>query len=139
VATTALSRPIRGDTFAALMLTVLVCRGCCCGTERKHPEVDHAAQLEAIRASAGGRLRVTECLDACDRSNVVVLRDGDSTRWLGGVLAVEQLRALCEWLASGRGGEAMPERLQPLLFEPEESARGCLAALENARDASAAK
>ena len=31
---------------------VLVCRGCCCGTEHEHPDVDHDAQVEALRAVA---------------------------------------------------------------------------------------
>ena len=37
-------------------LSVVVCRGCCCGTETKHPDVDHdgqVAQLHATRCPTG--------------------------------------------------------------------------------------
>ena len=33
--------------------TVTVCRGCCCGTPKKRPGVDHEARLEALRALLG--------------------------------------------------------------------------------------
>lgn len=115
-------------------VTVLVCRGCCCGTERKHPQVDHLAQLNAIRDTAErarAQVRVTDCLDACDRSNVLVLRrrqrSGTVTVWLGGVLAAHQTSALCDWMAGPRRDPtSLPDGLQELVFEPSESARSCL-------------
>jgi hypothetical protein len=79
---------------------VLVCRGCCCGTERKHPETDHDAQLAAIAAVA--RTRVVGCVDECAHSNVVVVRPGDGTSiWLGGILDPATTSALCDWLERG--------------------------------------
>ncbi|HEY2193800.1 MAG TPA: hypothetical protein VGH76_16105 [Actinomycetospora sp.] len=52
--------------------TVTLCRGCWCGTERKHPGVDHAGQVERLRGDTAGtgRVRVSECLDACAHSTV---------------------------------------------------------------------
>ena len=57
---------------------VLLCRGCCCGTAAKHPRVDHDGQQLALEDAAeshpGVALRIVDCLDECDRSNVAVLR-----------------------------------------------------------------
>ncbi|MFY1632080.1 hypothetical protein ACN27F_02145 [Solwaraspora sp. WMMB335] len=58
---------------------VTVCRGCCCGTSRKHPDVDHDGQLRALRAS-GARVRVVDCLNTCERSNVVVVQPVPAAR-----------------------------------------------------------
>ncbi|HEU0101435.1 MAG TPA: (2Fe-2S) ferredoxin domain-containing protein [Mycobacteriales bacterium] len=94
-------------------LTVLVCRGCCCGTAAKHPGTDHELQEKELTAAVqsvdGVRVRVVDCLDECDRSNVVVLR-GASGRaaerdaWLGGVLGSRATEALAGWLADGAEG-----------------------------------
>ena len=74
---------------------VLLCRGCCCGTRNKHPKVDHDGQervlTEAADTQFGVEVRVVDCRDECDRSNVAVLRrPGAPTRerdtWLGGLL-----------------------------------------------------
>jgi hypothetical protein len=118
-------------------LTVLLCRDCCCGTQRKHPEVDHAAQEEALEealASAGGaRLLVTRCLDACEHSNVVVVRhrapEGTATTWLGEVLSRKRTQALCEWLAAGgpRGGTPLPPTLAAAAFTPSGESSACAA------------
>ena len=71
---------------------MLLCRGCCCGTSDKHPKVDHDTQERRLETAAGAHprvaLRVVECLDECDRSNVAVLRrTGAPARerdtWLG--------------------------------------------------------
>ena len=116
-------------------LTALICRGCCCGTARKHPEIDHEAQLAGLRAAvaaAGGRLRVTECLGPCERSNVVVLRartgTGTTTIWAGGVLTPDQTMAFCARIAAFAGDAT---ELTPiagdLAFTPTEEAQACLA------------
>lgn len=97
---------------------VLLCRDCCCGRESKHPDVDHAAQraaLEALDDQAGRRgprirVRVVECLDECERSNVVVVRDFTTQRsagrrptdvWLGGVLDRDATREVVAWVREG--------------------------------------
>ena len=108
---------------------LLVCRGCCCGSADKHRRTDHEGQLEELRAAAGDgavRVLVSDCLDQCDRSNVVVLRPSRSARkggarplWLGGVLAAQQTAALADWLR--RGGPvagAVPKAVQSLKFRP---------------------
>lgn len=90
-----------------LNVRVQVCDGCCCGTERKHPGVDHAGireRIDAAAVSAGGRSRVVGCVGACDHSNVVIVRPaGISTDrvWVGGVLDEEIVDRLCDWIATG--------------------------------------
>lgn len=92
--------------------SVLVCRGCCCGTARKHPDV---AQLASLRAVA--RTRVVDCVDECSRSNVVIVRTGRGrSTWFGGVLGPAVTASLCDWLSSG-ATEPLPEELQALRFE----------------------
>jgi (2Fe-2S) ferredoxin len=85
--------------------TVLVCRGCCCGTARKHPDVDHEAQLAAWRAAARGdvTVRATGCLGPCSASNVVAVRlPGDDRRlWLGGLLDQDVTDLVTAWIGRG--------------------------------------
>lgn len=108
---------------------VVVCRGCCCGSARKHRRTDHGGQVRALReaaAQAGTRVVVADCLDRCQDSNVVVLRPDRAARragarpvWLGGVLSADQTRALCDWLRTAypAGGPAsLPASLAPLLL-----------------------
>jgi hypothetical protein len=109
-------------------LTVVVCRGCCCGTTRKHPGLDHAGQVAALARAAeaaGGRLRQTDCLGPCDRSNVMVVRSrtaaASATVWLGGVLEEAQTAALCAWIAGGAPA-SLPEPLAPLVFRADDDA-----------------
>ena len=102
--------------------TVLLCRGCCCGTSDKHPGTDHEAQQGALVAAASPsvEVRVVDCLDACDRSNVVVLRRGvgkarDRDTWLGGVLSDKASTALVAFVAAGAEGD-LPPALAGLRF-----------------------
>ncbi|HWJ96794.1 MAG TPA: hypothetical protein VNQ33_01475 [Acidimicrobiales bacterium] len=104
-------------------LSVIVCRGCCCGSEQKHPDVDHDAQVEALRASlpASGRLWTVDCLGPCERSNVVVVRTrAAGRRWFGGVLATAATGALADWIRDGAVG-APPPLLAPLALSPDEA------------------
>jgi predicted metal-binding protein len=83
---------------------VLLCRDCCCGTERKHPDVDHAVQESELRVAAadsGGRVIRTRCLGVCEHSNVVVVKTAKTTYWFGGVLSAEQTSALTAFVRSG--------------------------------------
>jgi predicted metal-binding protein len=94
---------------------VLVCRGCCCGTERKHPDVDHDAQVEALRAVA--RVRIVDCVGECSQSNVVIVRPGDGrTLWFGRILGEASTSTLCSWLADGAAAD-VPDRLARLRFD----------------------
>ena len=90
--------------------TVLLCRGCCCGTSAKHPEADHLEQELSLERAASERpdveLRVVDCLDECDRSNVVVVRRPgrpakDRDTWFGGVVGDKVNRALLAWVEDG--------------------------------------
>lgn len=109
-------RPRKESAAAApAPVTVTVCRGCCCGTERRHPEVDHAAQLVRLKEGIGaaGRVRAVPCLDACDHSNVVVVSPSAEGRaaggrpvWLGWVLADDMLDEITDWVKAGGPGVA---------------------------------
>jgi predicted metal-binding protein len=96
--------------------SVLLCRDCCCGTDRKHPDFDHAAQrreLEDVVTSAGGKLHIVKCIDACSYSNVAVIRRPNGEKiWLGGLAQVEAHDELCRFLASD-----VFQPLTPLLAE----------------------
>lgn len=105
-------------------LTVLVCRDCCCGTTAKHPRADHDAQVAALEAAVaaqpGFALQVVDCLDECDRSNVVVLRGpgrraAERDTWLGGVLTERATEALSGWIAEGAQGR-LPDAVAGLRF-----------------------
>ena len=106
---------------------VLLCRDCCCGTARKHPRTDHAAQRDAIEAcgsTPGVRVRVVDCLDECERSNVVLVRDFTAMRagrarrpvdvWLGGVLDEHATAEVVAWVE--QGGE-LPSALERYRFK----------------------
>lgn len=101
---------------------VVVCRGCCCGTLSKHPDVDHAGQLERLRHLAVQRaaLTVTGCLGNCDRSNNIVVvpsphgrAQGGRVTWLTRMLTPELIDAVATWLEAGGPGVApIPETLR---------------------------
>lgn len=96
-----------------MSVCVLLCRDCCCGTARKHPEVDHAAQERALRSAAadgGGRLIRTRCLGMCERSNVVVVKTGGGTHWFEGILSEARTEAVAAFVRSG-GVERAPAEL----------------------------
>ncbi|MBB1256451.1 (2Fe-2S) ferredoxin domain-containing protein [Streptomyces sp. OF3] len=110
---------------------MVLCRGCCCGTERKRPGVDHDGQLARVRAAAdasGGRLTLltTDCLGPCEHANVAVLRPSAAGRrrggravWLGGVLTEEAVGALLEWADAGGPGLApVPALLTEHVISP---------------------
>jgi (2Fe-2S) ferredoxin len=113
--------------------TVAVCRGCCCGSQRKHPGTDHARQLAQLQAglTGSGRVRVTDCLDACDRSNVMVVSPSRAGRaagarpaWLGDVLDDETVGEVLEWVRAGGPGVAeQPPGLDGARFFPSRRTR----------------
>jgi len=108
---------------------VQVCDGCCCGTERKHPGVDHSGIRELIAAaveSAGGHMRVVGCVGECGHSNVVIVRPAGSSSertWIGGVLDEEVVHALCGWVATGATAPKPPD-LAARVFHRAERAPG---------------
>ncbi|HEY0357644.1 MAG TPA: (2Fe-2S) ferredoxin domain-containing protein [Mycobacteriales bacterium] len=118
------------DTVRGCIVTV--CRGCCCGT-RKHPDVDHTGQARELRAAVarGGRFRVTDCLDLCESSNVVVVspsaagrRAGGRPVWVGDVLHPEVVGAIVGWIAAGGPGTAQrPAELDHHILQPSRRVR----------------
>ena len=93
---------------------VTVCRDCCCGSPRKHPDVDHAGQVARLRQALGAAgVRVSGCLDACARSNIVVVHPTPSARragarpvWLGYLLDDAVIDDLTAWVEAGGPGVA---------------------------------
>jgi (2Fe-2S) ferredoxin len=94
--------------------TVTVCRGCCCGTTKKHPRVDHAELQERLSEAVDGaaNLRVTDCLGPCERSNVVVVSPARHARrfgrptWFGYVLDADMITYISDWVRNGGPGLA---------------------------------
>ena len=114
------------------MGALTICRDCCCGSADKHPDTDHDAQLEAIRGAVGDRhrVRVSECLRVCERSNVVVVHPTPAARragarlvHLGDVLDDNLVTAVAAWLdAGGPGIATVPESLTARIFNPADYA-----------------
>jgi hypothetical protein len=102
-------------------VSVLVCRGCCCGTS-KHPDVDHAGQLDALRAATlaqeRARLWEVDCLGPCSSSNVVVVRSGTARRWFGQMLDPDDTQLLAAWIEAG-AHTSPPPRLAARQFDPD--------------------
>lgn len=108
--------------------TVTVCRGCCCGTSKKRPGVDHEARLDALRSllGDGATFRVTDCLGPCERSDVVVVspspaarRSGARPVWLGRLNGRHEASAIADWVhAGGPGVSEIPESLVRGRFVP---------------------
>lgn len=130
-----MSRPKKARPASGAALSgVTVCRGCCCGTTAKVPRLDHAAQLADLRASLGGRgaVRVTDCLDACERANVIVVqpsaegrRAGGRPVWLGLVNDRDAVADITAWVEAGGPGLAEPPGILDLYaFQPSRRVRG---------------
>jgi (2Fe-2S) ferredoxin len=101
---------------AAAPCTVTVCRGCCCGTP-KIPGLDHAAQLARLRRSLAGvaQVRTSDCLDACEQANVIVIQPSTAGRhaggrpvWLGMVNDPAAAEDIAAWIRVGGPGLADP-------------------------------
>ncbi|GAA1899501.1 hypothetical protein LX12_002047 [Williamsia serinedens] len=122
------------------MPTVTVCRGCCCGTRKKHPDVDHDAQLDVLRESVRdvARVRTSDCLDDCKRSNVVVVSpsragraEGGRPVWLQKVLTASAIDAIGEWIrAGGPGVVTTPPDVGRHVYRPGASTKKAAAKAE---------
>jgi hypothetical protein len=107
---------------------VRVCRDCCCGSEHKHPGVDHEGLLARLEVGTRGHARVlrSACLLACDESDVVVVtpspagrRAGARPVWLRAVLDDATVDAISGWVAlGGPGVQAVPPALESRVFVP---------------------
>ncbi|WP_224387025.1 hypothetical protein [Pseudonocardia sp. ICBG1293] len=111
--------------------SVTVCRGCCCGSGRKHPGLDrahHDGLLDLlIRDTAGhATLRTSECLGPCADSDVVVVAPAPAARragarpvWLRAVLDAATTDAVTGWVrAGGPGAAPRPAVLDKHVFAP---------------------
>ncbi|MFF1279699.1 (2Fe-2S) ferredoxin domain-containing protein [Streptomyces sp. NPDC058299] len=122
--------PAAGAGAARPMVTV--CRGCCCGTP-KVPGLDHAAQLRELRQALDGKatVRVTDCLDACERANVVVVQPSPAGReaggrpvWLGLVNDSDAGADIATWIEGGGPGLTEPPGILDLYaFSPSRRVR----------------
>ncbi|MFE5963157.1 (2Fe-2S) ferredoxin domain-containing protein [Streptomyces rubiginosohelvolus] len=132
-----MSKRTRRATFATSRAgadrpTVTVCRGCCCGTP-KVPGLDHADQLHDLRQAVGqaATVRVTDCLDACERANVIVVQPSTAGRktggrpvWLGLVNDPDATADIAAWVASGGPGVTEPPGILDLYaFSPSRRVR----------------
>lgn len=124
--------PPPGHDGGAARPTVTVCRGCCCGTP-KVPHLDHEAQLADLRTSLAGvtMVRRTDCLDACERANVVVIQPSAEGRqaggrpvWLGQVNDPDAATDITTWVKNGGPGLADPPAILDLYtFTPSRRVR----------------
>ncbi|MFC9085578.1 (2Fe-2S) ferredoxin domain-containing protein [Nocardiopsis dassonvillei] len=106
------------DTAQGRPCQLTVCRGCCCGTKKKVPGVDHKAQLARLRAidDHSGRsvpVRTSKCLGICFQANVVVVQPSSVGRaaggrpvWLGEVTEDKLVEAVDDWIFEGGPGIA---------------------------------
>ena len=94
---------------------VRMCRGCCCGTTRKHPDVDHDRIAEILECETGpaSELVRVDCLWECEHSNVVVVNPTASAReagarpaWIVHVNTHERAHAVATWVRRGGPGVA---------------------------------
>lgn len=107
--------------------SVLVCRGCCCGTDDVERAEDQVATLrDAVSELPKGRVTLTNCLGPCSERDIVAVRHRDTDR-PGRPLATTWFRhvddaaiaALCKWVATGADGD-VPHRLQIHLFDADD-------------------
>ncbi|GAA3746893.1 hypothetical protein HDA32_001442 [Spinactinospora alkalitolerans] len=107
---------------------LVVCRGCCCGTKKKRPGVDHKGQLARLSALGDheGRavpVRLSTCLGICFKANVVVVQPSSAGRaaggrpvWLGDFTEDRLIDDLDDWIFAGGPGIApLPTTLEPHL------------------------
>jgi hypothetical protein len=116
----------------AAAAAVTVCRGCCCGRPEKNPGTDHRAQLTTLRERLGAhRVRVSDCLDVCERSNVIVVSPAPSARadgarpvWLGLIHDTDAVADIADWIQAGGPGLAEPPAILELYrFAPSRRIR----------------
>jgi (2Fe-2S) ferredoxin len=81
---------------------VYLCRGCCCGTRKKHPNSDAKALERIVRDGAeraSARFSKTKCLGPCGQGNIVVVRAAGTFRWFRKLDDIAETRCLMDHLA----------------------------------------
>ncbi|MEJ8654969.1 (2Fe-2S) ferredoxin domain-containing protein [Streptomyces sp. MS1.AVA.4] len=125
--------PAASAGAAGARCTITVCRGCCCGTPTKVPRLDHETQLTDLRTALAGvaTVRRTDCLDACERANVIVIQPSADGRkaggrpvWLGQVNDPGAAADITAWVTEGGPGLAeAPDVLDLYTFQPSRRVR----------------
>lgn len=114
---------VRGATAPGLTACSL-CAGETLGSSDPHPG-GQLARLRQIEADGAARLTLSECLDECERGDVVVARPSTSGRdhagrpvWFEKIAGDEPTATLCQWLrAGGPGIEPLPRALEPFVID----------------------
>ncbi|GAA3226145.1 hypothetical protein ACFP63_05670 [Oerskovia jenensis] len=116
-ATTRLRRTVPGLTVCRL------CAGETLGASDPLPG-GQLARVEAIAASGDAGLTLVDCLDACERGDVVVVRPAPSARaehgpvWFERLAGEEASGSLHRWVrAGGPGRSPLPGDLAPLRID----------------------
>jgi hypothetical protein len=123
------STPRRPSAARGAGCTITVCRGCCCGNDRKHPGIDHAGQLNRLRRQLAREVRVRlaeDCVGPCSRANVIVVSPSRGGRaaggrpvWLGFVRSNDVIDDISAWANAGGPGIAeLPAILELHVFTP---------------------
>ena len=107
--------------------TIIVCRGCCCGTP-KIPDLNHAAQYTGLKRALehAATVRASDCLDACEQANVIVVQPSVAGRiaggrpvWLAMVNDHDVEADITAWVEAGGPGIAdMPAILDLYEYRP---------------------
>ncbi|WP_454850167.1 hypothetical protein [Promicromonospora soli] len=104
----------------------------CAGETLGHSDTRPGGQLARLRrieAEGAARLTLTECLDECERGDVVVARPSPSGRnhagrpvWFEKLAGDEPTATLCQWMRAGGPGLApLPRTLEPLVIDRSRS------------------
>ena len=111
----------------SMSVSVIVCKGCCCGNlEKGYDEVPVEFLEQAwVENNLGeeAQLTISGCLGPCSMRNVVLLKSEDGLTWLGGLSGQEDYESLVNWAREYSRSEIMislPEGLQMLGFERDE-------------------
>ena len=110
-----------------MSVSVIVCKGCCCGNlEKGYDEVPVEYLEQAwVENNLGeeAQLTISGCLGPCSMRNVVLLKSEDGLTWLGGLSVQEDYESLVNWAREYSRSEiaiSLPEGLQRLEFERNE-------------------
>ena len=111
----------------SMAVSVIVCKGCCCGNlEKGYDEVPVEFLEQAwVENNLGGeaQLTISGCLGPCSMRNVVLLKSEDSLTWLGGLSGEGDYESLVNWACEYSRSEIepnLPDGLQKLEFERDE-------------------
>lgn len=102
---------------------VFNCRGCCCGTRKKHPGVDSEALSKLLKEGAreaGAGYRRTDCLGPCGQGSIVVVRAAGRTRWFRKMDDEDATLALMDHLVDSGSVDDLPACLQRRVMSKRE-------------------